>query len=148
MSEDNNEGFPGVQVSTYIRGDHYVFRGEDGVDLGNVLKTFEENANDLTEQLNAIKQAVVAKAIFTGESQKTSTGGAVSRGERAKDKPPPKGDGDITFYTNDDGVKVASLECEHGPMLDLRGKNYKFDLYCSGNFPKSEWKKQCKAVEL
>jgi len=146
VSDETNEGFPGVQVSTFIRGDQFVFRGEDGTELAAVLKSFEENADDIMTSLGNSKQAVVAKAIFTGESDSSKSGSAAKGNGRSRDKAPPKDD--VEFYENEDGVAVASIECKHGPMLDLRDRNYKADLYCSGNFPKSEWKKKCEAVKL
>lgn len=154
MSGEDYDDFPGVQVSTFIKGDQYVFRAADGETLFNQLKSVAENANDIMDAMASVKKAVLAKAVFTGDGDKNGGGkpaaGAAStntRGRtnaRAKDQAPPRDD--IEFYDGEDGRKWATLQCEHGDMLDLRGNGYKADLYCS--LDTKDYKKKCRPVSL
>lgn len=144
MTEDINDtdnGYPGVQVGTFIKGDQWVFRAASGDDFKAVVTSVAKNADEIVTALGTIKQVAVAKGVFSGDSDRGSGGKTTSR---SKDGPPP--DDDISFYKDSDGVKVASVECSHGPMLDLRDKGYKADLYCS--LDTKDWKKKCKPVKL
>ncbi len=109
MSED----YPKVQVSSFITGDQWVFRGEDGESLKKTVESVAENADDTIKALNGIKQVGVASGIFTGDSSKG--GNRQGGGERKQDAPPPSGD---------------TPTCSHGPMKDLSGRGYKNRWYC------------------
>lgn len=140
------EGFPGVQISTFINKDQFVFRGNTGEEVASVLKSSAENIEDILTGLNSVKQAVVGKSIVTGEGAngggtKTTTR---SRGGRAADNSPPD-DEEITYF-EEDGVAYASVKCKHGHMLDLRGRGYKSDLYCS--LDTKDYKKKCRPVQV
>lgn len=141
VNEEN--GFPGVQVSTFIKGDQFVFRGATGPELEALLKGVAESTNGIVDALVSVKQGVVAKNVFTGDSASAEarTPQTRSSGGRAVDAAPP--DGRTSFYEKD-GRKYASVSCDHGDMLDLRGKGYKSDLYCT----EKNRDKQCKPVKL
>lgn len=143
--ENDDHGFPGLQVGTFIKGDHFVIRASSAEEFDELLKGYAEKIESILESLNSVKQAVVAKGILSGDSAaggKTpakATGRKVA-GKKAADAPPP---GDIEFYVGDDGRNYASVECKHGPMLDFRDRDYQKDLYCTA--PRKE---QCPAVKL
>lgn len=148
MSEDE---FPGAQVSTFIKGDQFVFRGNTGDELAAVIRSAAEAAEEVLVGLNSLKQAVIAKGVFTGDGEAASPGrgGTTPRkstGTRKSDAPPPDDVGEVTFFKGEDGESYASIECKHGPMKDLRNSDYKADLYCT--LDTKDWKKKCKPVSL
>jgi len=146
--EDNGNDFPGVQVSTFIKGDQFVFRGSSGPELEALLKGVAESTNGIVDALVSVKQAVVAKNVFTGDSSSGNEAGGArtpqtrSSGGRAKDAPPP--DGGTKSYVGEDGRKYVNVQCSHGDMLDLRGNGYRSDAYCT----QKDRDKQCKPVKL
>lgn len=155
LSEEND--FPPIQVSTFVKGDQFVFRAASGEELAEKLQGFNAAGVAIMDALADVKQTILAKAVFTGESNGRGATAAASTpaasgarppakkaAGRAKDAAPPRGD--IEFFTGEDGRQYASLECKHGPMLDLRANNYKKDLYCS--LDTKDWKSKCEAVEL
>ena len=110
MSDEN--GYPNVQLSTFITGDQFVFRATSGVELKDTLEGVAEHADAAITALNAIKQAGVANGVFTGDSSKgkaTQNGSAPA--DRKPDAPPPGGDTPVC------GCGV--------PMVDLKEKNFK-----------------------
>lgn len=147
---DETEGFPGLQVSTFVKGDQLVFRANTGADLAELLKGAAENIDDIINNLVNVKQGVIAKNVFTGESNgsgKASSSGTATKstgrkatGAKAADTPPPS---DVTYW-EEDGEKWSSVECKHGYMKDLRDRGYKSDLYCAA----SNRKEQCPPVKL
>ncbi len=153
---DEDNGFPGVQLSTFVKNDQLVFRAPDGEALKTLLQSVATNGNDILDALLEVKQVVIAKNVITSSE---SQGGAKANGAaagaakpaarkatgaRAKDAPPPSGD--VTFFEGEDGKNYASIECSHGPMLDLRGSGFKSDLYCT--LDTKDWKAKCKPVSL
>lgn len=156
---DDNEGFPGIQVSAFIKGDQYVFRAPSGAALRELLVGAAEVANDSLEALASFKQAVVAKGVFSGDSQSAgksssgaSSGGSTGSGSGRRDSPPPSGGsgGDGYESIEKDGKWYVSLECKHGPRLDLRssvtgGKSYASDFYCTLNT--KDYKQKCPPIK-
>ena len=137
--------FPPIQVSTFIKGDQYVFRAKDGPDLEKTLVSAAESMNGALDALRDIKQAVLAKGVLTGDSQgggkpaaAASTASSSGGKARAKDTAPPGDDGNPT--------------CAHGPMLDLRGGKkkdgtpYAADFYCT--YDGKDWKNKCSPVKV
>lgn len=121
-----------VQLGTFISGDQYVFRTNDGTELKEVLEGVAENADGIVTALNALKQVGVANGIMTGDSQKKGaapTTRSPSNG-RAADMAPPSNNGDVP-------------QCLHGDMLDLADKGYKKRWYC----PKKGKSKECWAKD-
>lgn len=152
MSEDEN-GFPGVQLSTFVKNDQLVFRAPTGEALKDLLVGVAENGESILEALNSVKQVVIAKGVITssqsqaGDKPSTPAKSTPRKatGGRAKDAPPPSTDG-VEFFEGDDGKSYATLECDHGPMRDLRSEGYKADLYCT--LDTKDWKAKCKPVKL
>lgn len=131
--EDSPTGYPGVQVGTFILGDQFVFRAPDGESFKKVVVSVAENAEDIVNALSSIKQAAVAKGIFTGDSSSAAkSSGSKGSGERAKDSPPPSG-----------GSEVPT--CAHGPRVDLRGRGYKKNWYCS--LDTKNYKEKCPPID-
>ena len=152
MSEEDN-GFPGVQLSTFVKNDQLVFRAPTGEALKDLLVGVAENGDTILDALNSVKQVVIAKGVLTSADNqagaaKPAASTAASRPKkstgRAADKAPPKGD--VEFFEGEDGKQYASVECEHGPMLDLRSQGFKSDLYCT--LDTKDWKQKCKPVSL
>jgi hypothetical protein len=116
MSDNYNK----AQVSTFISGDQWVFRADDGTELKDAIESVAKEADGVVGALNTLKQVGVAKGIFTGDSAKK---GDAAPKERSKDLPPPG-----PSASNED---VPT--CPHGPMLDARaaGKNWKKRWYCT-----------------
>lgn len=111
MSEEGN-GYPKVQLSTFIHGDQFVFRGENGEQLQETVKSVAKTGEETVKALTAFKHVAVANGVFTGDSKNKGVAKeeSVPR-ERAADSPPP---GDDT------------PRCGCGvPMKDLAHKNYK-----------------------
>jgi hypothetical protein len=152
MSEDEN-GFPGVQLSTFVKNDQLVFRAPSGEALKDLLVGVAENGDTILDALNSVKQVVIAKGVLTSADNQAGKPAAKATGTAAKpkkstgraaDKAPPSGD--IEFFEGEDGRQYASLECDHGPMVDLRGQGFKSDLYCT--LDTKDWKQKCKPVNL
>lgn len=157
MSDPDND-FPGVQVSTFVLNDQFVFRAPTGPALKELLRSVAAEMNDSADALNDIKQAYIAKGVLTAADSKAGGGNGAAAtkpaprkaaGARAKDAPPP-GASDDGFFIADDGKSYSVRECDHGPMLDLRGGKkkdgtpYGADLYCTS----SDFKAKCKPVKL
>jgi hypothetical protein len=154
LSDDTNDGFPGIQVSAFIKGDQYVFRAPSGEAFKELLVGAAEAANDSLEALASFKQAVVAKGVFTGDSQSpkaTATSGSSASGkDRARDTPPPGDSGDGYETYEKDGKMYVTLQCKHGDRLDLRasttgGKSYASDFYCTLNT--KSYKDKCPPIK-
>lgn len=152
MSEESTEGFPPVQLSTFIKNDQFVFRAASGEELKDTLVGFAENTEDILGALNTVKDVVIAKSILT--SSDTQSGGAKPTGNRppakkvagrARDASPPKTDR-VEFFEGEDGKSYATLECDHGPRLDLRDQDFKYDLYCT--LQTKNWKEKCPPIKL
>lgn len=118
--------FPNIQISTFINGDQYVVRAGSGEELAVILKGLEENLKESLDSLNNLKQGVVATSIFTGDSKK--------KGDTA---PPP-------FDDATPQAPASVPTCKHGPMDDLRHKDYKYSYYCT--LKTDNWKDKCRPV--
>jgi hypothetical protein len=154
MSEETN-AFPFLQIGTFVKGDQWVFRGDNAEDFAEDMKLANEHAETIVTALSGIKEVAVAKGIFTGDSNgggsgsKPATRASGGAGKaRATDKPPPRKSSTWESYEGDDGRQYVTIECDHGPMLDLRkqysGKQYKADFYCS--LDTDNYKDKCKPV--
>ncbi len=120
-------GYNKVQLSTFISGDQFVFRADDGPGLEETVKSVAGSADGTIEALNALKQAGVANGIMTGDSSKK---GATPSSDRKPDQAPPSGNSEAPT-------------CLHGPMTDLSHKNYKKRWYC----PEKGKDRQCWAKD-
>lgn len=128
MSEETN-GYPKVQLSTFITGDQFVFRANTGEELKETVESVAGAADGTITALNALKQVGVANGIMTGDSQKRGAAPAAT-GDRKPSSPPPSSGGDVP-------------QCLHGDMLDLADKGYKKRWYC----PKKGKSKECWAKD-
>ena len=150
MSDSSEEnGFPPIQVSTFINGDQFVFRAYTGDKFDATLKSFAENSNSILDTLASVKQAVIAKGVFTGDSQSAGKASAPAARSRAKDSAPP-GDGD-DFYEKD-GKRYSTVHsCKHGDLLDLRGGKkkdgtpYAASYYCA--LDTQNYKEKCPPIK-
>lgn len=147
MSDNSDDGFPGFQIGTFVKGDHFVFRANSGEEMDELLKGAQEKGNDIFDNLEKFKQVVIAKGVFSADGNGNSKPPPrKATGSRAKDSGPPPDD--IQYYS-DSGKKWATgdgVDCKHGPRLDLRGKGYKADLYCS--LETDDFKKKCQPIKV
>lgn len=149
--DEDVSGFPPVQVSTFVKGDQFVFRGVSVEEVHQNVRDFGLKGNDFFEDLATFKQVALAKGVFTGHGSSAGRedmkpAPRKTTGSRAKDSAPPPDD--VKFY-EDGGEKWATgegIDCEHGPRKDLRGNGYKADLYCSLNT--QDFKKKCPPIKL
>lgn len=136
-----------ITVTTEIKGDEFVFRGKTGEELQAAIKSTLETGNETLDLLAEFKQLVIAKGVFTASTNGSGTAKpapAKKAAARAKDTaPPPEG---VEFFEGDDGKSYATLECDHGPRLDLRGKGYRADLYCT--LDTKNFKDKCPPIKL
>lgn len=108
-----------IQASPTIGGEMWNLRANSGTEFRELVEGLAVELDGILTALNDVKQGVIAKGILTspGKGSQTSTA-------------PSKSDGPPT--------------CKHGPMKDLRSKNYKSDFYC----PEPDRDSQCKPVKL
>ena len=117
MSDVEENGFPRIQRSFFVNGDHVVFRGNTADEFVEAIEGVAEHAERIEKGVNAVKQVAVASGVFTGDS---ANGGSRSGGNatRAKDAPPPSANG-------------APLCDKHNePMKDLGDRGYRHRWYC------------------
>jgi hypothetical protein len=122
MAEENYK----IQLSTTVNGNLVNVRGQSAEELLKTVEDLAKVVDPMFTAFAAFKDGVILKDLFTGNAQtplKSAGGGNASK---------PAADSD--------GVP----SCKHGPMKDLRSKNYKSDFYCT----ESDRDKQCKPVKL
>lgn len=119
MAEDNYK----IQVSTTVNGNLVNLRAQSAEELKNTVVELAKSVDDIFTAFAQFKDGVILKDLFTGNAQQ-----------------PLKGQGSAKTNATEDGVPT----CKHGPMKDLRHKNYKSDFYCT----ESDRDKQCKPVKL
>lgn len=99
-----------IQVSKTIEGDLWNIRASSVNEFADVVEGLAINGDEILSNLGTFTQAALAKTIQT-----KSTGGG---GQRA-----------TTASSPSDGPP----SCKHGPMKDLKEKNYRNRYYCSSS---------------
>lgn len=121
------------QLSATVNGNLLNVRANSAAELRQNIAELATEMNDLLNAYGQVKQSIVAKDIFTGNTpspaaQKAGTARASGGGPKL----------------NEQGQPV----CAHGVMKDLTDlaneKNYKASHYC----PEKDRDKQCKAVDM
>ena len=121
------------QLSATVNGNLLNIRANSAAELRQNVVDLATEMNDLLDAYGQVKQAVVAKDIFTGQTQapaaqKAATARATGGGPKVNDRGQPV--------------------CNHGVMKDLTDvaneKGYKASHYC----PEKDRDKQCKPVDM
>ena len=115
-----------VQLSTTVNGNLVNLRAQSAEELQELAEGLAKSVDATFRAFAQFKEGVVLKDLFTGNAQTPLKGSGGQQSSVAK--------------VNEDGVP----SCKHGPMKDLRSKNYKSDFYCSSD----DRDKQCKPVKL
>ena len=102
-----------IQWSTTINGELVNFRAQSGTELQELAFEVSKVIGPLIENMNNVKQVVIADGILTA-----------------------KGSGGLQPLPSS---AVDDYTCKHGAMKDLSDKNYKYTHYCPA--PKGE--EQC-----
>lgn len=110
-----------IQVTPNINGELFNIRADSVEELETVTAEFAQRAGKIVENLNVLRQVVVADSILTSRS---ATSGTISGARPAKDMP---------------SSTVDDFNCKHGPMKDHSDKNYKYTHYC----PAPRGEQQC-----
>jgi hypothetical protein len=127
--------FPKIHIDTVANGDFIHLRTDSGEEMLEVVSGLAQHYGEIAERLGDIKQAALARGVFSGDASNPSqsTGAGAKKGATTSSKPVTAPDG---------GAPV----CEHGPMKDMAGKRnkrgepYKNRYYCT------KWGSDCKPV--
>lgn len=119
-----------LQLSSTVNGNLVNVRAQSAEELQELVEGLAKTVDGVFTAFAQFKDGVVAKDIFTGNA---GVGGGLGGAKGAS--------------STGSGRSVSANgvpECQHGPMLDLRSKNYKSDYYCSHK----DRDNQCKPVKL
>lgn len=122
MSEESN-----IQLSDKVNGTLINVRADSAEELAELVAGLVEKADEIVTKFSSFKEVFVAKGILT---QSEGRSGGTFKGSESN-----------AAATSGEG---GTPTCKHGPMKDLRSKNYKSDFYCT----ESDRDKQCKPVKL
>jgi hypothetical protein len=126
--------FPKIHIDTVANGDYVHLRTDSGEELLEVVTGLAEHYGDIAERLADIKQAALAKGVFSGDASNPTQSTGVS-------KPAP------TASASSSGPSGAPPSCEggHGPMKDMAGKRNKNGEPYKNRFYCQKWGSDCKA---
>lgn len=119
-----------IQLSDKVNGTLINVRADSVAELDEIVDGLVESADNIVTKFSSFKEVWVAKGILT----QSDRGNSFSKG--AVNGP----EGSVGGSESSGGTPT----CKHGPMKDLRSKNYKSDFYCT----ESDRDKQCKPVKL